>query len=172
MRVINLYGGPSTGKSTTRANLFGLMKAHHLKVEEAPEYAKDLTYEKNLSALSNQFYVTGGQSYRLTRLEGQVDWCLSDSPLPLGILYVQPDGRFDADWYRSAIWGMFDSFENVNVFLRRVKLYQGYGRSQTEIEARALDERLRVLMAGRIDLEVDGDGEAHVKIFEHLKTLH
>lgn len=166
MKVINLYGGPSTGKSTTRAKLFGMMKSAGLKVEEAPEFAKDLTYSKAWPQLANQAYVTANQEQRLDRVNGQVDWCISDSPLPLGILFSA--GRFDSEWFRQYVWALFDTYSNINVFLRRTKPYEGYGRSQSEAEARLLDERLRVLMAGRIDLEVDGDAEAHRVIFKHL----
>lgn len=168
MRVINLYGGPGVGKSTTRAKLFGKMKGAGLKVEEASEFAKELTYAKAWDQLRNQAWVTAGQEMRLDRINGQVDWCISDSPLPLGILYTEAGTRFDTDWYKAFIWGLFDSYQNFNVLLTRDKPYQAYGRSQTEDEARALDAQLATLMDGRIDLVVPGNQAAHRVIFDHI----
>jgi len=170
VRIINLYGGPGVGKSTTRARLFGRMKTAGLKVEEATEFAKDLTYDRAWSQLSNQAYVTAGQEIRLDRLKDQVDWCLSDSPLPLGILYTAAGSRFDTDWYRAFIWGLFDTYDNFNVLLTRAKPYQAYGRSQDETQARDLDVQLAKLMAGRIDLVVPADKFAHKVIFDHLMS--
>lgn len=73
MKLINLYGGPGTGKSTTRSGLFCLMKRAGLKVEEVTEYAKDLTYEESWALLKNQQHVTGEQDRRQRRLLGKVD---------------------------------------------------------------------------------------------------
>jgi hypothetical protein len=170
MRVINLYGGPGTGKSTTRANLFGLMKGKSLLVDEAPEFAKDLTYEENWSLLANQGFVTAGQEQRQARLNGKVDWCVSDCPLPLAIYYARGT-RYDTEWYRNFVWGLFDSYSNINIFLERVKPYQKYGRTQSEDEAKEIDRYLLNLMKGRIHFYVRADEEAHKNIFEHLMVL-
>ena len=45
-KVINLFGGPGAGKSTTAAGLFYEMKVRDIKCELVTEYAKDMTYEK------------------------------------------------------------------------------------------------------------------------------
>lgn len=169
MRVLNFFGGPGSGKSTTRAKLFGLMKSAGWRVDEAPEFAKDLTYERSWDLLGNQLFVTAGQEQRLNRLNGQVDWCLSDSPLTLALIYGQ--GRFDSKWYHDFVWGLFDHYDNVNVFISRAKPYEAYGRTQTEDEARQIDVKLREIMGKRIHLEVPGDRQAHKTIFAYLEGL-
>jgi hypothetical protein len=166
MKVINLWGGPGAGKSTTRAGLFYAMKMKQLKVEEAVEFAKELSYEKNYVTLQDQWKVTGEQHRRINILRDQVDYAITDSPLPLGILYA--DGRYDADWYRDAVWGLFDSFDNINVYVERVKRYQPFGRNQTEDEARIKDRELRRLVGERIDLYVPGDELAVGRILTFL----
>ncbi|TYO65512.1 hypothetical protein FXV83_16395 [Bradyrhizobium hipponense] len=55
--VINLIGGPGSGKSTTAAGLFFLMKLAGLKAELVVEYAKELSYDENWSTLKNQLHV-------------------------------------------------------------------------------------------------------------------
>ena len=41
LKVINLYGGPGTGKSTTAAALFALIKREGYNVELVTEFAID-----------------------------------------------------------------------------------------------------------------------------------
>lgn len=45
MLVINLFGGPSTGKSTTAAEIFVYLKKKKINCEYITEYAKDKTWE-------------------------------------------------------------------------------------------------------------------------------
>ncbi|AXQ69166.1 thymidylate kinase [Caulobacter phage CcrBL9] len=166
MKVVNLYGGPGAGKSTTRAGLFYKMKMAQLVVEETPEYAKDLTYEKNWTALTNQWLVIGEQNHRLNRLRGQVDYAVTDSPLPLGLMFATP--AFQTEWFTDAVWGLYDTYDNVNIFIERAKPYQKFGRNQSEDEARLIDRKLRHLMRDRIDLYVPGDENASDRIMGFL----
>lgn len=168
--VVNTIGGPSSGKSTTCAKLFGLMKSEDRCCELVPEYAKELVYEQNWSALANQWLVTGEQDRRLRRLIGQVDHIINDSPLPLGLIYAKPPFK-DAAWFENAIWGMFESYRNFNIYISRAKPYQTYGRCHSEEEAHEIDEQLLRLFEGRIDLVVPGDDDAHRVIYEAICRL-
>ncbi len=168
MKVINLWGGPGSGKSTTAAALFSLMKLNQVKVELVTEFAKDLTYEQNYITLSNQLLVSGQQEHRLRRLVGSVDYAITDSPLPLGILYAS--GIYTADWFRDCIWGAFETYENINFFIKRVKPYAEYGRSQSESEADKIAEEMQNFMVyNAISCKVvDGDHNAASAIYRHL----
>jgi hypothetical protein len=168
-RVLNLYGGPGSGKSTAAAGTFFLMKANRIECELVQEYAKDKTYEENWSTLSDQFYVIAKQSHRLQRLLGRVDWIITDSPLPLGIMFAQ--GPFKEPWFEDAIMSLYDTYENIDVRIDRVKVYERYGRSQTEEEARAIDARIDDLMRNAYDLHVAGDMSAPQRIFDFIKSL-
>ena len=44
-KIVNLYGGPGTGKSTTAAALFAEMKIRGVNCEYIQEYAKDKAWE-------------------------------------------------------------------------------------------------------------------------------
>lgn len=167
MRVINLFGAPGSGKSTTRAGLFFLMKCAGIRCEEAHEAAKLPTYEGNFAYLANQGLVTADQDRNIRSVGSQVDWVVTDSPLLLGLLYA-PGTAFDNVCYRQAVWSLFNGYDNVNVYIERVKPYQPYGRSQTEDEARVLDKRLRSIVGDHIDLHVPGDTEAPQRIFDFL----
>lgn len=169
-RIVNLFGGPGCGKSTSKAGLFYRMKLAGLKVESVDEYAKELTYDEDWDRLSKQGHVTRTQERRQRRLIDKVDWVVTDSPLLLGIFYVNGEQATPALF--EDIERMFNRYENVNVYINRVKPYAPYGRSQSEDEARVLDTRIRSFMRGRIDLEVDGDVDAPDKILAFLRERH
>lgn len=168
MKVINLWGAPGSGKSTTAAGLFSLMKLNQIKVELVTEFAKDLTYEKNFITLSNQFAVSGEQDHRLRRLIGHVDYVITDSPLPLGVFYAS--GVYDSDWFKNAIIGAYSTYDNINFFIRRIKPYSSLGRTQTEDESNQIAQDMEILMQniGLTYSVIDGGSEAAKDIYSSL----
>ena len=146
-KIINfqLFGGPGTGKSTTAAGLFYLMKQADYQVEYIQEYAKELTYSKDFTKLSDQLLILGEQHHRMRRLEGHVDYIIHDSPFVMGLTYLQEDPHLPKHIYEDLITTMFDSYNNVNIFLERdteTHKYQEYGRSQNLEEAIAKDKEI------------------------------
>ena len=168
MKVINFFAGPGAGKSTTAAGLFFLMKTAGYRVELVTEYAKDLTYERSLGVMQNQLALLGEQDRRLQRLVGTVDVAITDSPLLMGLVYAKD--RYTAPWFRTAVEGAFDSYDNFNVFVHAVKPYQPWGRRQSEESARALDGPILELLAGRPRTRVSGNEDAPQILFDLLKS--
>lgn len=144
MKVLNLFGGPGTGKSTTASDVFAEMKWNNKNAELVNEYAKEATWEGRHRILQDQLYVIAKQNRKLQRINGQVDWAVSDSPLIMSIPYTRPD--YLPNHYRNFVKELWDSYENVNIFLVREKPYHAVGRSQTEAEARALDRQILDLL--------------------------
>lgn len=149
MIVINLYGGPGTGKSSTAADLFAKMKWEGHNVEIINEYAKKVTWEGHHNILRDQIYLFAKQNRKLERLRDQVDWVITDSPLPLCGIYAGPD-YFPS--FQPLIWEVFNSYRNINIMLERKKAYNPKGRNQTEKEARTIDVRTELML---IDQKVD-----------------
>ena len=89
--VINLFGGPGLGKSTIASGLFYRMKVAGFQVESVTEYAKDVVWDQAPTKFSDQLYITAKQNRKLWRLQDQVEWIVSDSPLLLGLHYAPPD---------------------------------------------------------------------------------
>lgn len=87
MIIIDIYGSPSSGKSTCAAYVFSKLKMRGVKCELVTEVAKDIVWDGSLKMLSNQAYVFGNQFWRLSRLEDQVDVAVTDSPLMLSTIY-------------------------------------------------------------------------------------
>ena len=88
MLVINLFGAPGSGKSTGAAQVFSQLKLHGQNCELVTEFAKDLVWENNQKAFANQIYIFGQQSYRLSKMLDEVDIIITDSPLPISIMYI------------------------------------------------------------------------------------
>ncbi len=171
MRVINFFGGPGTGKSTTAAGVFCAMKHLKWNVELVTEFAKELTWEDRFNTLQDQLFVFAQQNRRLERLKSKVDWVVTDSPLILGNLYIS-DNYFNT--YSALVNEVFDHYDNVNFLLNRVKEYNPVGRTQTEEEARVLDDASKVLLDER-QLPytiVDADVNAPQIIIRHLLQNH
>lgn len=144
--IVNLFGGPSTGKSTNAAGTFYRMKRSGINCEYIQEYAKDKTWSEDRQTLLCQPYVTGKQFYRTTRLLGKVDVAITDSPIITGLLY-QGFGCTPS-WEKWAIEA-FHEFNNLNIFLVRNPKSHPYnprGRSQTEDEAKAKDVEMRAIL--------------------------
>lgn len=163
MRVINLFGGPGAGKSTTSAGLFFKMKNDKEinSVELVTEFAKDLVYAERIKELEpdNQLYITAKQYSRLYRLRGKVDYVITDSPIIQGLMYA-PEEYFPS--FPSLVRELFDSFDNVNIFINRVKVYRNYGRVHTEEESGIVSNRIiNFLDNNQISyIEVNGDNNA------------
>ena len=168
LKVINLFAGPGAGKSTLRADLFGLMKKNQKDVEEVTEFAKDKTWEKNFSALSDQLFVLANQNRRLDRLKDQVEWVVSDSPILLGIHYKTPD--YLPNTFEDLIFELWDTYENHNFFIERNHPYDPTGRNQNEEEARAIDASIiRMLDFNEIPFTKVLSGDtAHYQIYQSV----
>ena len=143
MKIVNLFGGPGTGKSTTAAGLFYEMKKMRLEVELVTEYAKDMTWEQRHNILSDQLYILAKQHRRVQRLEGKVDWVITDSPLLLGMVY-RPQHYYDS--FDALALEIFNSYDNKNILLGRDFEYHTIGRNQTAEEAIEVDNVMKSLM--------------------------
>jgi len=53
MICVNLFGAPGSGKSTCAAYTFAKLKMLGVNCELVTEFAKDKTWEKNFTVLSN-----------------------------------------------------------------------------------------------------------------------
>src|ERR1700753_280660 len=116
MKVINLFGQPSAGTSTTAAGLVFLMKCRGMNVELIDEFAKELTWQKRFQCLGDQLYILGQQNQKLERLRDKVDYVITDSPLPLGIIYNQ-NKRLPS--LNKFIIEVFRSYDNLCFFIEK-----------------------------------------------------
>jgi hypothetical protein len=160
LTVVNLWGGPGSGKSTLACGLFHSLKTMGVPCEYVGEFAKDATYQRDFMSLSNQFYTLSQQEIRLWRLRGEVMYAISDSPLLMQGVYA-PDA--DKGMIFEAATYLTKRYENIDIYVRRTKQYQRYGRLQTREQAELLDTRIRALfnrVASARHFYVDGSPES------------
>ena len=138
--IVNLYGGPGTGKSTTMAAIFAELKKRGASVEMAPEWVKVPVWAGEIHVLEDQLYIFAKQNRILRRLVGNVDFVITDSPLLMSLVY-SADPLLHA-LVRDVSYG----YDNMHVFLSRVKPYDPAGRIQDETKARDLDREIRNML--------------------------
>lgn len=170
LNVINLFGGPGSGKSTTAAGLFHLMKLNEMNVELVTEYAKDLTWEERYDTLDDQLYVFAKQQKRLQVLKNKVNYVVTDSPLILGLIYRQ--WNYLPNNFEPLVFEVWDQFENKNYFIKRTKKYQRVGRSQNEDQAEGIDEQVKLFLQTKsVPFEIlEGDENTPKRIYEEILT--
>lgn len=166
--VVNLTGAPGAGKSTGAAIIFAELKKAGINAELVTEFAKDKTWEHNATALGCQEYVFGKQSYRLARCRNDVDVIVTDSPLPLGLIYNN-NPALDYHFER-VVMSVFNTYENINFFINRVKPYNPKGRNQTAEESDQLNIRIKELYQNlNIGyMEINGDNEGYAKAVQDV----
>lgn len=167
-KVINLFAGPGSGKSTTAAGLFFLMKLRGYNVELIHEFAKDLTWRGRHNTLECQPYVFGKQLERTECLLGQVDYIITDSTLLLSAVYNNEDKYPE---FKFPVIDIFDSHDNLNYFIERTKLYNPVGRNQTAEEAVEIDIKIKKLLQFYCMpyKPIPGTLTAPIKILKQLK---
>jgi len=170
-RVINLFGGPGSGKSTGAAYVFAKLKMHGINCELVQEYAKDKVWQNDLEVFNNQLYVIGKQSFRMSRLKGKVDVIITDSPIIMGSIYCKNTPYYEP--FHETLNIVHKTYENFNYILKRCKPYNPAGRFQDEEGAKLIDVEIEELLKEKKTLEVAGDQCGYDFIVEdYLKRIN
>jgi RecA/RadA recombinase len=146
--VINFFGGPGSGKSTTALEIAAYLKRLHLVTEYTHEEAKDHTYSKNSIALSDQLYLLANQHHKLWRLaKNDIKYIVNDSPIILGLTYFNDNSKYNFETFQNMTMDCWSQYHNINIFINRQdSLYQEYGRSQNITEAKKIDEDIKNML--------------------------
>ena len=141
--VVNLIGGPGSGKSTTAAGLFYNLKKLGVNCEMALEYAKDKVYEESFKTMDDQLYIFGKQYHRMWRLKNLVDVIITDSPLLLSIYYNKTKSNYCED----LIVEQYNKFNNMLYILKRDNIeFKQEGRIQNEEESKHIDMEVKNIL--------------------------
>lgn len=171
MIIVNLFGVPGAGKSTGAAYIFSQLKMRGINAELITEFAKDKVWENNEKVFKNQLYLFGKQSFRISRVQDEVDVIVTDSPLLLSILYNQTP--ILGENFNQLVYDVFNSYNNINYLIKRTKPYNPAGRLQTEEESNALAEPLiSLLKKENINYkEITGDIKGYDKIVQEILNI-
>lgn len=168
MKVINLFGAPGSGKSTGAAYLFAKLKMTGINAELITEFAKDKVYEESKEIFKNQTYILGKQSFRQSRVKDKVDILVTDSPLLLSAYYNEDENI--SEELNALTYKIFNSYDNYNYFINRVKPYNPSGRFQTKEEAKEIVGKMKkFLMDFNIEFEeFNGDTNGYNLIYDDI----
>lgn len=138
-QVICLYGGPGTGKSTTAAHLFALLKQRGVNTELVTEYVKNWVWENRKILPGDQYYLFAKQA-RLERLKYKdVDVIVTDSPVGFSVIYEKRNEP-EPHICKALVKKHMDLAKSMGVthkhiLLTRATPYNTVGRFQTKKEA-------------------------------------
>ena len=145
--VINIAGGPGTGKTTIAAELFSKLKEKGYEVENVSEFAKELVWEGRSEAFDDRLYMHGEQNHRLMQMNGKLDFIITDSPLFLTSVYnnYYLKNKFPASYNKmidTVTLETFKLYNNKVYLLQRDTNYKIIGRRENKKEAFQIDEAL------------------------------
>ena len=148
---INLFGGPSSGKSTTASWLFSNLKREGYNIELIPEYIKKWTYiNHNISPGSfEQFYIFGKQLYNEdVVLRSGFEHLIADCPLYAMAFYAE---YYDMPGSKQIIEiskKFEDKYNSYNIFLLRddSASFSEIGRFHDYKEACKIDKKLKTFL--------------------------
>lgn len=125
---INLWAGPSTGKSGVSGKLFGKMKENSIDCELVREVAKDYAWDGSLGN-TEQVIITTKQYEREAQLHGKVDFIIVDTSVLMGMLYCDNNYK---DQLLHIMKHLIKDWKVVHYFLERdlTKAYETNGRMQ------------------------------------------
>jgi hypothetical protein len=148
-QVINIMGGPGCDKTLYSSAIILNLNLRHKTVEFLPDYAKTLVWHKDHEALKNQYQIAQRQNEMLEVLDGQVQFLVTECPLPQLLHYNAhyPDNICDIAKTRLKILEWHKQHNNVNVLTQRgEKKYVQAGRFQSEDEARQIDRSIQNML--------------------------
>lgn len=169
MLVVNLFGAPGAGKSSGAAYIFSKLKMMGVNAELVTEFAKDKVWEGSKEVFNNQAYIFGKQYFKMSQLKDKVDVIITDSPL-LNSIYYSQDDKVLGDSSGKVVLNIFNSFENINFMIKRVKKYNPNGRFQDEADSDSMHGPIcQMLRDFNIDYDiVSGDVSDYDEIVDYI----
>lgn len=177
-KVVCLWGGPGTGKSTSCSGIFNLLKKAGYNCEMNREYIKDWVWEKRPILDGDQVYITAKQlrKEKIYIREG-LDFIVTDSPALLSTFYGHKYDKYEKQHGACKLivkqhWEFCkdNNYKVEHYFLVRKKEYNPSGRLQTEEEAKQYDIEIKEFLdAHKINYKViECDEFVEQKIVEDL----
>jgi nicotinamide riboside kinase len=175
-KIICLYGGPGSGKSTTAAGLFYHLKMMGYNCELNREYVKDWVWEGRKYDDGDQTYFFAKQSRKERILiRNGLDFIITDSPLILTHFYGLKYDWLEQNFNTSEIMLKHHhayckkyGYTIEHFILERNKGYNPAGRNQNEEEAKQFDLEIRDLLDSKSIKYTIVRGETVHQILEKL----
>lgn len=142
--VVNLFGGPGSGKTTFAAQIFCDLKAAGIEAACPEEPAKSAIWSGAPWKLDEQVIMLGEVWAIQRRLAPHVDVIVCDSPVLLCSAY----GRREPTSFHALARDLHRRMRHINVHVHRPETpYSTSGRRETAEQASAMDRTIAELLA-------------------------
>jgi hypothetical protein len=148
-KVINIIGGPGCDKSLFSSAIILNLNLRQKTVEQIPDYAKSLVWQKDFESLKNQYQIAQRQFEMIDLLDGQVQYLVTECALPQVLYYNEnyAENICDVAKTRLHILEWYKQHDNLNILIERGdKKYSHTGRFQDEEQAREIDQALKKIL--------------------------
>lgn len=151
-KLINVYAGPGAGKSMFCMELLAELKKigcnKGFSAEYVSEAAKEYVWTDSPimdGTEKHQLILLGEQLHKLERLNGNVDFIITDSPIILNALY----NKECTYGFEEMIIRLSRTYDSYNLFLERDLSvpYETAGRLQDLEGAQELDRKLKRILS-------------------------
>ncbi|MHA1680955.1 MAG: AAA family ATPase [Promethearchaeota archaeon] len=153
--IINIFGGPGSGKSSTAAKLFNDLKQKGFQVEMVREVIKDWAWQGRIPKDLDQHFIFAQQAHQESIMFGKVQYIITDSPVLLSVYYSNPQDII-GDSIEAAYQAYLRMLEKhnvhlINIVLKRKPLPEGTtfhtnGRFHNEEESKEIDKDLTIFL--------------------------
>jgi len=144
MLIIDLYGAPGAGKSTTSACLFSILKDRGEKVSLISESATDLIESGQDYMLKDPEYQSYVISLQFKKIKDQqrlgTEYLITDSPILYQLSFVENTHVHEP--LKNLFTPLMSQYETFNVLILRNKVYSNYKRITSDKESRAIQQKL------------------------------
>lgn len=145
-KIISLYGGPGSGKTTLAAEIFTHLKRNQVSVELVHEWVKGWAWSGRVpQGVEDNLYILAKQLKAEKTVYGKVEYIVTDSPIGLPAVYEEMYNS-DTTLVRNAVKELLrvqateGKVERINLLVERRYAYVVEGRFQTLEKAQRIDE--------------------------------
>lgn len=144
-KIVNIFGPPGAGKTTTAAELFVLYKKEGRRVSQIQEYATYLINSGRLRELiEEQGLIFEKQSHAQEISLGKFEYAITESPLVMSSFYAQNRPDLYSKLFHESVFDKMTKFDNLNFYVYKKNWddYDVSGRIHTKEEAQAMEGEL------------------------------
>jgi len=123
-KIINLFGGPCSGKSTISSGLFYELKRRNISCDNPYEFPKQVAWEKNDSQINDQLFIFANQHRGIAECFNKVDYIIIDSPVMFSTIYHSyytkgyPAENYGQSFHQMVV-DLHKTYDNLNILLKR-----------------------------------------------------
>jgi len=142
--VVNIIGGPGTGKSILASEVFAKVKREGITCDVSWEYIKRKLREKALKVVQSQIYIFGKQQFQLFTMKDEVKVVITDAPFILGPYY----DTSKCPYLKALVLHEYNKYNNLLYLIERdlTVPYETEGRYQDSVGAKLVDIGLKTFL--------------------------